>query len=93
MISGHVHSYERFDRAGKSFLVAGGGGGPRVRLREGSRRRHTDDAFDGPALRWFHYLFLRLDGEGLDVEARGLEKSGRDCVSMDRFRLGWIERR
>ena len=32
---------ERFVRDGKTFLVAGGGGGPRAALREGARRRHA----------------------------------------------------
>jgi Icc-related predicted phosphoesterase len=38
MLSGHVHSYERFARGGKTFLVAGGGGGPRARLATGRRQ-------------------------------------------------------
>jgi hypothetical protein len=58
MISGHIHSYERFSRAGKTFLVTGGGGGPRVKLATGQRRRHADDLFAGPPLRWFHFLML-----------------------------------
>eukprot|EP01102_Stenamoeba_stenopodia_P008290 TRINITY_DN236_c0_g3_i1.p1 TRINITY_DN236_c0_g3~~TRINITY_DN236_c0_g3_i1.p1 ORF type:complete len:232 (-),score=72.79 TRINITY_DN236_c0_g3_i1:154-768(-) len=34
MISGHVHSYERFHKHGKWFVVSGGGGGPRAPLRK-----------------------------------------------------------
>lgn len=89
MLSGHVHSYERFERGGKTFLVTGGGGGPRAPLAQGSRRRHSDDAFEGPALRLFHYLRMRLRPDGLEVEARSLEKKGDSFETMERFALGW----
>lgn len=89
MISGHVHSYERFERSGKVFLVTGGGGGPRVSLAEGPRRRHSDDAFAGPVLRAFHYLNVGLGDTGLDVEVLGLEKGGESFSPMDRFALDW----
>lgn len=86
MISGHVHSYERFERAGKLFVVSGGGGGPRARLHEGARRRHDDDLYAGAPLRPFHYLRFTL-GEALTVEARGLEKGGALLHELDRFVL------
>ena len=89
MLSGHVHSYERFARAGKAFLVAGGGGGPRVRLATGRRLRHPDDLFCGPPLRLFHFLLLTLSAEGVEVEARGLPKHGETFAPMDRFLLRW----
>jgi calcineurin-like phosphoesterase family protein len=89
MIAGHVHSYERFERGGKAFLVAGGGGAPRVRLADDARRRHSDDAFEGPSVRFFHYLDCRIGDEALEVEVRALEK-GEDEVSIrDRFSLLW----
>jgi hypothetical protein len=89
MLSGHVHSYERFERAGKVFLVTGGGGGPRVALAEGARRRHSDDAFSGPPVRSFHYLTFTLTDTGLEVEALGLEKGGQSFAPMDRFQWRW----
>ena len=89
MISGHVHSYERFERSGKVFLVSGGGGGPRVSVAEGPRRRHSDDAFAGPALRAFHYMNVALGETGLDVDVLGLEKGGETFSPMDRFTLDW----
>jgi hypothetical protein len=87
LVSGHVHSYERFERAGKTYLVAGGGGGPRVRLAVGRRLRHFDDLFAGPPLRLFHFLLATLVPSGLEVEARGLEKRGSLFEPMDRFLL------
>ena len=89
MISGHVHSYERFLRNGKTFLVAGGGGGPRTPLAEGRRRRHADDLFSGGALRAFHYLWFRPEASGLEVEVRGIEKDSTDFETIDRFSLPW----
>jgi hypothetical protein len=88
MISGHVHSYERFERDGKLYVVSGGGGGPRARLHAGQRRRH-DDLHAGAPLRPFHYLRFTL-GDALTVEARGIEKGGELLSELDRFsiRLG-----
>jgi Icc-related predicted phosphoesterase len=89
MVSGHVHSYEQFVRGGKAFLVAGGGGGPRVRLARGAARRHSDDGFDGPEVRHFHFLMCTPGAAGLDVEVVGLEKGGRTFLALARFALAW----
>ncbi len=89
MVSGHVHSFERFVRGGKTYLVAGGGGGPRVRLAHGEARRHGDDLFEGPAVRPFHFLECRPAEEGLEVEVVGLEKGARACASLAAFSLPW----
>jgi 3',5'-cyclic AMP phosphodiesterase CpdA len=89
MVAGHVHSYERFIRGGKTFLVAGGGGGPRARLARGAARRHGDDAFDGPELRHFHFLLCTPAATGLEVEVVGLEKGRDTFISLERFALTW----
>ncbi|MGE5717950.1 MAG: metallophosphoesterase family protein [Acidobacteriota bacterium] len=89
MISGHVHSYEHFVRGGKAFLVAGGGGGPRVRLARGAKRRHADDVFEGPEVRHFHFLLCTPDDPGLDVEVVGLEKGKDTFFPLTRFTLAW----
>ncbi len=41
-LSGHVHAYERFAVRGKTLVVSGSGGAPRMRLRTGPRARHVD---------------------------------------------------
>ncbi|MBK9062495.1 MAG: metallophosphoesterase [Acidobacteria bacterium] len=89
MVAGHVHSYEHFVRGAKTFLVAGGGGGPRARLARGAARRHADDLFDGPELRHFHFLLGTPSISGLDVEVVGLEKRARECAPLARFTLPW----
>jgi 3',5'-cyclic AMP phosphodiesterase CpdA len=89
MLSGHVHSYERFHRGGKTYVVAGGGGGPRIRLAQGARRRHEDDLFEGPAVRHFHYLLGNVGPEGIEFEMKGIPKGGREFEPLDRFFLPW----
>ncbi len=88
MVAGHVHSYERFARAGKTFLVTGGGG-PRIKLATGRRRRHTDDCFGGPSVRGFHFLMLTPLPTRLEIEMRGLHQPGGVFDTLDRFALPW----
>lgn len=73
-ISGHVHGYERFAVKGRTFIVSGGGGGPRWRLLERSKARHQDQ-FTGPAIRPFNYLLLYPEPGQLRIEVMGLEKA------------------
>lgn len=89
MISGHVHSYEQFAKGGKTFLVTGGGGGPRVRLASGAARRHPEDAFSGPEVRHFHFLLCSPGPEGLQIEVVGLEKGADAFATLNRFTLPW----
>jgi hypothetical protein len=87
LMTGHVHSYERFERQGKAFIVSGGGGGPRARLLSGAKRRHPDDLYDGPPLRDFNYVRIKVGADGLSAEVRGLAKGGRELRAIDRFFL------
>jgi len=87
MVSGHVHSYERFVRRGKTFLVSGGGGGPRVRLAQGAKRRHSDDRYKGPPLRRFHYLCFTPEDAAVKVVVRGLPKGGHHFTITETFSL------
>jgi hypothetical protein len=73
-ISGHVHGYERFAANGRTFIVSGGGGGPRWRVRQGMKARHQDQ-FTGPAIRPFNYLLLYPEPGQLRIEVMGLEKA------------------
>jgi hypothetical protein len=87
LLSGHVHSYERFARSGKAFITSGGGGGPRARLLGGAERRHPDDLYAGPALRDFNFVILTVEPGGVSAEVRGLPKGGETWTTLDRFSL------
>lgn len=87
LMNGHVHSYERFERQGKAFVVSGGGGGPRARLSTGAQRRHPDDKYDGPPLRDFNFVRMTVEADGLAAEVRGLPKGGQEFRAIDRFFL------
>lgn len=76
MLSGHVHGYERFVRDGRTFVVTGGAGGPRVEYRVGA------EAVEPPAyvtptgeVRAFHYVTVRDAGPALDFEVK--------CLTLD----------
>jgi hypothetical protein len=89
MLTGHAHGYERFAREGKSFIVTGGGGGPRGRLLCGDDRRHADDLFRGPRLRHFNFVELGLESHGLHAYVVGLPKGDRNFCKMEEFDLPW----
>jgi 3',5'-cyclic AMP phosphodiesterase CpdA len=60
-LSGHVHSYERFEIAGKHFIVSGGGGGHRIRVRSGWDRRIKANVYQGPPVRPLHFCQLEFE--------------------------------
>lgn len=78
-ISGHVHSYERFEKDGRQFVVSGGGGAPPTPV-ETERPRHPD-AFRGPPIRPFHYCRFILDGDHLRAEVPMLQEDGTWRIS------------
>ncbi|MBI4951208.1 MAG: metallophosphoesterase [Myxococcales bacterium] len=89
MVSGHVHAYEHFRRGPKTFLVNGGGGGPRVTLATGDARRHPDDRYDAPSPRDFAYLLAEPKADGLEITVMGLPKDGDTWRKLEVFTLGW----
>jgi predicted phosphodiesterase len=74
LLSGHVHGYERFQLRGKTFIVSGGAGGPRVRYRTGAAARHPPAyaTLDGQR-RAFHYLVLQATADQLCFDVKCLE--------------------
>jgi 3',5'-cyclic AMP phosphodiesterase CpdA len=88
MLSGHVHSYERFERGGKTFVVSGGGGGPRVRLYAERLARHRDlYRPTSRSRRPCHYLSMVVTADALSIDAIGLEKGCRSFAVMETFEL------
>jgi predicted MPP superfamily phosphohydrolase len=84
LLSGHVHGYERFQLRGKTFIVSGGAGGPRVSYRTGADAPHPPayTAVDGQP-RAFHYLVLEATAERLCFDVKCL--AGR----LETFTLPW----
>ena len=64
VVSGHVHAYEHIVEGGKRFIVTGGGGSPRFRLRTRGARLRRDLWPGREALRPFHYLRLEDEPSG-----------------------------
>jgi 3',5'-cyclic AMP phosphodiesterase CpdA len=76
MLSGHVHGYERFVRGGRTFVVTGGAGGPRVEYRIGAEAE-VAPAYATPTgdVRAFHYVTIRDAGPRLEFEVK--------CLTLD----------
>jgi hypothetical protein len=85
-ISGHAHGYERFVANDKTFVVSGGGGGPRMRLHLGKKARHQDQ-FQGSALRPFNYMLIHSEDHRLQIEVMGLEKGQPQIRTIDKITL------
>jgi hypothetical protein len=87
--AGHVHGYERFERRGKTLVVSGGGGGPRVTFRIGDDAAHAPlyaPATPGPLP--FHYLRLEVVEDVVVVEAPCLrDDAGCEEGILERFEL------
>jgi 3',5'-cyclic AMP phosphodiesterase CpdA len=75
--SGHSHSYERFEKNGKFFIISGGGGGPRHKL----TKHDYKDLFDGPELRFFNFCRIELKKNSLQFEVYKLEENGNFSVA------------
>lgn len=86
MLSGHTHAYEHFVQERKHFIVTGGGGGPRVKLRAGAAQRHAD-LYAGVSPRPFHYLWVTPHAQGLSVAVQGAHKGDAAFGTIDRFEL------
>ncbi len=85
--SGHCHSYEHFFEQGKTFIVTGGGGGPRQELNTNVNTRKHKDLFDGPVIRPFHFCRLIIGKNRLRVQMAAVDtETGRWSVA-DEFEI------
>jgi Calcineurin-like phosphoesterase len=89
VVSGHVHTYEHILHEGAHFIVTGGGGSPRFKLKPAARRRHADLWSGHGRVRPFHYLRCRPDESArrLEVEVACLDDGGTWTVG-ERFAVG-----
>ena len=92
LLNGHVHSYERFVRDGKTYVVSGGGGGPRAKLDVSASRRHPDERYAGPAVRDFNFAVYTLGERGVTAEVHGLARGASAWTTLDTFDLPWPPR-
>jgi Icc-related predicted phosphoesterase len=84
-VSGHAHAYERFEKEGRTFVVSGGGGGPRQKL-ETARPRHRD-LYEGGPIREFHYCRVDVE-EGGALRVRMIRLGAGDRWEVgDEFRI------
>jgi hypothetical protein len=66
VVTGHVHSYERFLVDGVQYLVSGGGGAPLMPV--DIKKPHHEDQFHGPAYRPAHYCRFTPAGDRLTCD-------------------------
>lgn len=63
VVSGHVHNYERFEHAGISYIVSGGGGAKPYPI----YARNPEDLYKDKGFPNFNYLVLMIHGKQADV--------------------------
>ena len=84
-ISGHAHTYEHFFIKDKNFIVSGGGGGPRVKLKSGNDAHK--DLYTGVSPRPFNYLLINKEPDGIKVIVKGLNKGRSKFFTMAEFKI------
>ena len=83
-MTGHCHSYERFVKHGKQYIVSGGGGGPRQKLLVSGKQRHKDQ-YNGGAIREFHFCKIVLEPGQLRVQMVKLDEGLASWSVGDEF--------
>jgi 3',5'-cyclic AMP phosphodiesterase CpdA len=75
--SGHCHSYEKFVKEGKYFIVSGGGGGPRQKLNTDKETRRFNDLYPGDSLRFLNFCQMKIEPNKLCFEVTKLTDGGK----------------
>ena len=86
--SGHCHSYEHFVYKGKSFIVSGGGGGPRQNVEPGHNGSDMPaDLYQGSNFRPFNYCkYFMKDGKPF-IQVIGMNKETGTFQTIDEISL------
>jgi hypothetical protein len=84
--SGHCHSYEKFKKKGKYFIVSGGGGGPRQRLETDEKKRRCCDLFAGPSWRFLNFCQVTIEPQRLCIRIVKLTDEGKFEIA-DEFEI------
>ncbi|MCE1190267.1 MAG: metallophosphoesterase [Ignavibacteria bacterium] len=86
--SGHCHSYEHFIHKGKHYIVSGGGGGPRQKIKPGAGGKDMpEDLFKAGPIRPFNYCRLYENGTLLSLEVMGYNKVSMKFSVIDSIDL------
>lgn len=91
VITGHVHSYERFQRGRVTYLVSGGCGAPPYPVETDAQRIRFAPAYDGPAERGYHFVDCRREATALTcvtemlVDGSTTSAERAAFVPIDRF--------
>lgn len=83
--SGHCHSYEKFKKRGKYFIVTGGGGGPGQRLETNDKKRQYNDLFDGPSWRFLNFCQMTIEPNQLCFRIVKLTDEGKFEIADEFF--------
>jgi predicted MPP superfamily phosphohydrolase len=84
--SGHCHSYEKFEKKGKYFIVTGGGGGPRQELETNKKKQQYHDLFDGPSWRFLNFCQVTIEPDRIYIRIVKLTDEGKFEIA-DEFEL------
>ena len=84
VIAGHIHNYERFQRAGVDYLISGGGGARPYQI-----DRSPIDLYQDSTFPVFHYVKFVRDGGSVRATMYRLDKG--NFVAADSFIVGETE--
>jgi len=87
--SGHAHTYEHFIKENKSFIVSGGGGGPRVILKKGEDCHIDQCRLSG--IRPFHYVLIQPNKNSLEIIVKGINKGENKFFLVDNFKIEYSQ--
>ena len=79
-LSGHCHSYERFIKDGKTFIVSGGGGGILQKLKT-DLVHNPPDQFQGPPIRFVHFCELEFHTDRVTLRIVRLNNDGTFSIA------------
>lgn len=86
--SGHCHSYEHFVYKGKSFIVSGGGGGPRQSVEPGHNGNDMPaDLYQGANFRPFNFCKYYIQNGKPFIQVTGMNKETGKFSIIDSFDL------
>jgi predicted MPP superfamily phosphohydrolase len=83
--SSHCHSYEKFKKRGKYFIVSGGGGGPRQELETDKKKQRYHDLFAGPPLRFLNFCQVTIEPQRLCIRIVKLTGRGKLEIADEFF--------